>query len=77
MAELGNRVDEHCYIDKLDVMIEKFEQRFKELNSGEAKHKNLLFINLFPVNPGKMDFEVQELIFKIQWCSKHDTKSYQ
>ena len=38
-------------------MIENFEQRFEELDSDEAKHENLLFIN-----PGKMDFGVQELI---------------
>ena len=43
-------------------MIENFEQRFKELDSNEAKHENLLFINLFAVDPGKIDFGVQELI---------------
>ena len=62
VAEPDNRVDEHFYVDKLDVMIENFEQRFEELDSYEAKHKNLLFINPFAVDPGKMDFGVQELI---------------
>ena len=60
MAEPGNRVDED--VDKLDVMIENFEQRFEELDSDKAKHKNLLFINPFAVDPGKMDFGVQKLI---------------
>ena len=62
MAEPGNRVDEDFYVDKLDMMIENFEQRFKELDSDKAKHENLLFINTFAVDPGKMDFEVPELI---------------
>ena len=38
------------------MMIENFEQRFKKLNSDKAKHENLLFINPFAVDPGKMDF---------------------
>ena len=50
------------YFDKLDVMIENFEQRFNKLDSDKAKHENLLFTNPFAVDPGKMDFEVQELI---------------
>ena len=58
MAEPGNRVDEDFYVDKLDVMIENFEQRFQELDSDKAKHENLLFINPFAVDPGKMDFGV-------------------
>ena len=62
VAELGNRVDEDFYVDKLDVMIENFEQRFEELDSDKAKHENLLFINSFAVDPGKMDFGVQKLI---------------
>ena len=37
MAEPGNRVDEDFYVDKLDVMIENFEQRFEELDSDKAK----------------------------------------
>ena len=44
------------------MMIENFEQRFEELDSDKAKDENLLFINLFAVGPGKMDFGVQELI---------------
>ena len=44
------------------MMIKNFEQKFKELDSDKAKHKNLLFINPFAVDPGKMDFEFQELI---------------
>ena len=63
VAEPGSRVDEDFYIDKLDVMIENFEQRFEKLDSDKAKHENLLFINLFAVDPGKMDFEIQELIY--------------
>ena len=43
-------------------MIENFEQRFEELDSDKAKQENLLFINPFAVDPGKMDFGVQELI---------------
>ena len=43
-------------------MIKNFEQRFEELDLDKAKHENLLFINPFAVNPGKMDFGVQELI---------------
>ena len=62
VAEPGNRVDEHFCVDKLDVMIENFEQKFEELDSDEAKHENLLFIHTFAVDPGKMDFGVQELI---------------
>ena len=62
VAEPGNRVDEDFYVDKLDVMIENFEQRFEELDSDKVKHENLLFINPFAVDPGKMDFGVQELI---------------
>ena len=58
----GNRVNEDFYVDKLDVMIENFEQRFEELDSDKAKHENLLFINPFAVDPGKMHFGVQELI---------------
>ena len=58
MAEPGNGVDEDFYVDKLDVMIENFEQRFHELDSDRAKHENLLFINPFAVDPGKMDFGV-------------------
>ena len=60
VAEPGNRANEDFYVDKLDVMIENFEQRFEE--SDKAKHENLLFINPFAVDPGKMDFGVQELI---------------
>ena len=56
VAEPGNRVDEDFYVDKLDVMIENF------LDSDKAKHENLLFIIPFAVDPGKMDFGVQELI---------------
>ena len=37
-------------------MIENFEQRFKELDLDKAKHENLLFIDPFAVDPGKMDF---------------------
>ena len=62
VAEPGNRVDEDFYVDKLDVMIKNFEQRFEELDLDKAKHENLLFINPFAVDPGKMDFGVQELI---------------
>ena len=58
VAEPSNRVDEHFYVDKLDVMIENFEQNFEELDSDEAKHENLLFINPFAVDPDKMDFGV-------------------
>ena len=54
-------MDKHFYVDKLDVMIENFEQRFEELVLDETKHENLLFINLFAVNFGKMDFRVQKL----------------
>ena len=43
-------------------MIKNFELRFKELHSDKAKHENLLFIKLFAVNPGKVDFGFQELI---------------
>ena len=32
VAEPGNKVDEHFYVDKLDVVIENFEQRFEELD---------------------------------------------
>ena len=39
VAEPGNRVDEDFYVDKLDVMIENFEQRFEELDSDKAKHQ--------------------------------------
>ena len=53
VAEPGNRVDEHFYVDKLDVTIENFEQRFEELDSDEAKHENLLSMGLFAVDPGK------------------------
>ena len=42
VAERINRVDEHFYVDKLDVMIENFKQRFEEIDSDEAKHKKLL-----------------------------------
>ena len=62
MAEPGNRVDEDFYVDNFDVMVENFEQRFEELDSDKAKHENLLFINPFAVDPGKMYFGVQELI---------------
>ena len=62
VAEPGNKLDEAFYVHKLDVMIEYFEQRFKELDSDKAKHENLLFINPFAVDPGKMDFGFQELI---------------
>ena len=57
VAEPGNRVDEDFFVDKLDVMIENFEQRFEELDSDKAKHENLLFINPFAVDRGKMDLE--------------------
>ena len=43
-------------------MIENFEQRFEEPDSDKAKHENLLFINPFAVDLGKMDFGVQKLI---------------
>ena len=43
-------------------MIENFEQKFKDLDYNKAKREYLLFINLFAVDPGKMDFEFQELI---------------
>ena len=36
------------------MMIENFEERFKELDSDKPKHKNVLFIN--PVDPGKNGF---------------------
>ena len=62
MEEPGNRVDKYFYVDKLNVMIENFEQRFEELDSNEAKHENLLLINAFAVDPGQMDFGFQELI---------------
>ena len=62
VAEPGNKLDEAFYVHKLDVMIKNFEQRFKELDSDKAKHENLLFINPFAVDPGKMDFRFQELI---------------
>ena len=55
-------MDENFYVDKLDVMIENFEQRFEKLDSDKAKQENLLFINPFAVDPSKMDFGVQELI---------------
>ena len=56
VAEPGNRVDEHFYVNKLNVMIKNFEQRFED--SDEAKHENPLVINPFAVDPGKMDFGV-------------------
>ena len=55
-------MNEDFYVDKFDVMIENFEQRFEELDSDKAKQENLLFINPFAVDPGEMDFGVQELI---------------
>ena len=77
VAEPGNRVKVHFYVDKLDVMNENFEQKFEGLDSDEAKHETLLFINPFAVNLGEMDFGVQELIdLQIQWRSKHATRSY-
>ena len=62
VAEPGNKLDETFCVDKLDVMIENFDQRFKKLDSDKAKHKNLLFIDPFAVEPGKTDFAFQELI---------------
>ena len=63
VAELGNRLNEDFYDNMLDVMIENFKQRFDELDLDKAKHENLLFINPFAVDPGKMDFRFQELIY--------------
>ena len=56
MGEPGNKLDEAFDVDLLDVMIKNFEQRFKELDLDKAKHKNLLFIDPFVADPGKMDF---------------------
>ena len=39
VAEPSNKVNEHFCVDKLEVMIENFEQRFEELNSDKAKHE--------------------------------------
>ena len=62
MPDPGNNLDETFCVDKLDVMIENFDQRFKELDSDKANHKNLLLIDPFAVDPGKTDFAFQELI---------------
>ena len=40
------------------MMIENFEKRFKELDSDKPKHKNVLFINPFAVDPGKNGFRI-------------------
>ena len=62
VTKLSDKLDEAFYIDKLDLMMENFEQKFKDLDYNKAKREYLLFINLFAVDPGKMDFEFQELI---------------
>ena len=55
-VEPGNRVDEAFYVEKLEVITEKFEQRFEEIDSGKAKY------NPLAVDPGKMNFRFKELI---------------